>query len=77
MLIQQMKSTPSIKIEANDIELPTGQSCEKSSLIDTPSIAIANYNNQYTTMYDQKLLPTTTLYTITKNHIIHLNNAEL
>ena len=45
MLIQQMKSTCSIKIEADNVHSPTGHSCEKLSPNDTPSIAVANYDH--------------------------------
>ena len=44
MLIQQMKSTPSIQIEVDNIHLPSGQ-LDDSSLIDTPSITVANYDH--------------------------------
>ena len=56
MLFQQMNSN-NRTIEADGFQLPTNQLREDSSLnsspIDTPSIAVANYNNQYTSINDQ------------------------
>ena len=69
MLIQQMKSTPSFKIEAGDVHLPTDQS---DSPTGTPSIAVANYNNQYNNMYDHPLLVATPVHTFAKNYILGL-----
>ena len=46
-----------------------------SSPIDTLSIAVANYNNQYNNMYDKQSLVATKLPTFTKNYIIHLKEA--
>ena len=59
MLFQQMKSSNSIKIEADGVQLPTNQSrdnprmnitttdsLQKSSLVDAPSITLGNYNIQ-------------------------------
>ena len=74
MLLQQLHSMRSIKIEADDVHLPTGQlngeyAPHECSLIDTPSIAVANYDNQYTSMYRQLLITLTPV-----NHIVHLKD---
>ena len=55
MLIQKMKSTCSIKIEANGIHLPTGQ-LNQFSLYDTSSIAVINYNVQHDNILHKHLL---------------------
>ena len=53
MLFQQMKSNNRM-IEAVGVQLPTNQLKEdlslNSSLIDTPSIAVANYNIQHNSL---------------------------
>ena len=59
-------------IEIDGVQSPTDQ----FSKIDTPSIAVANYNNQYNNMYGQQSLVATTSHTFTKNHIIHLKEAS-
>ena len=41
-------------IEAGSVQSPTDQL--NITLIDTPSIAVANYNNQYNNLYVQPLL---------------------
>ena len=63
MLFQQMKSSNSIKIEADGVQLLTdqmGEDLSTSSLIDTSSIAVTNYNNQHNNMYGKQLLVATT-----------------
>ena len=61
MLFQQLKSTCSIKIEADYIHSPTGQLNEeytphKYSPIDASSIAVANYNFQHNNISNKHLL---------------------
>ena len=65
MLSQQMKSTPSIEIETDNVHSPTDQ----LHPIDTPSIAVvANYNNQDNNLYADPSLVATTLHTLSRNH---------
>ena len=58
-----MKSGNSM-IEADGVQ----SASDPLNSIDTPSITVTNYNNQYNDMYDQLSLVVTPLYTLSKNH---------
>ena len=58
MLFQQLKSSDGIEIEEDGVHVPTGQLRDKShdpSQIDTPSIAVDNYDH-YTSIQNEQTI---------------------